>query len=254
MNEQEYKFVHKVDEKMYPTTGTMLRQYIAEYLMTLATNEEIDEVRSFYCDEYSQMRDDPDYDYGKWLRRFGYNTNKMETHFERDRQKKEEWIKGQGDILMKTFRLVAGAIGDIFSKDKEVQENARLEVTKHFMEDDVWMSDPIARIVQKIYGVKVLVVVNYPFGHDYYEDYEKTWPYQELVPDLDSEELYDRYVIINNIEGTFFETFISRITGKGIFTWDEFCSSPTLRFVFGDYIKSRNERLKKGKKGKTILL
>ena len=224
------------DEKPLPTTGAMLRQYLAQYLIEEATTEEIGRLREFYKDELSKMRNDSEYNYDLWFTRFGVNKRKLKT-FKFGKKTLENWMEEQRDALRRNFELVMGSLKDIRCADNKIRANAQQSLCTSFYEKDVWMTDVVAEMIQKIYKVKIMVVNNYKESSDYYQEFERQWPYVELVPDGKEEVVHEHFVVINCIEGNFYDAFVSRISKKGLFTWEEFSDSPTLGTLFKSFIQ-----------------
>ena len=128
-----------------------------------------------------------------------------------------------------------------------------------------WMDIIVARIIQNLFGFKILVVKNFPKtdknfmpgftearerdamkrkgdvpAEVYNQKCQEFWPYVEFVFETGSNSalsVHEHFVILNNQRNQHFEVFFSNFYHKGIFTFDELRNSPTLSVLFKQIVE-----------------
>ena len=128
-----------------------------------------------------------------------------------------------------------------------------------------WMDIIVARIMQDIFGLKLLVVKNFSKNDKYFmpgfsearerdalrrkgdvqaeiynQKCQEFWPYVEYVhetKDNSALSIHEHFVVLNNHQNQHFEIFFSNFYRKGIFTFDELRNSPTLSVLFKQIVQ-----------------
>ena len=164
--------------------------------------------------------------------------------------------------LEKNYRDLVHALEKCRNDSEQVKRMAIVKIRRCFRWKCFWMDVVVARIIERIYGLKILVVKNFPkddkdflpgfaeakrnddasklYGEDAAQNkVQDYWPYVEYVYETESNDklcVHEHFVVLNNFQNRHFEVFFSNFHRKGIFTYEELCNSPTLSVLFKQVI------------------
>jgi len=173
------------------------------------------------------------------------------------------------------YKKMAWALGALDDEEESTQQSAKELLTSNLLSDDVYLDEGLARVVEKLYDLKLLVVLNFEHGNfehgnttlipgwdtivqnekckhaDDLEKVRKFWPYVAYVNEgkLNA----SHYVLLSNSNNEHFEVFYSNFYKKAVFTKTEMQESPTVSVLFRQELKDDNWNWGRAKKRKGVL-